>query len=130
MSNPFGASSLQLYLDDLGVGQRFESGSYTLNEAQVRLFAEKCDPQPFHLSAETAVGSFFDGLAASGFHTAAITMRLIVSSLPIAGGVIGAGCEIKWPRPTRPGDTLKVEIQIVEIRPSRSHSLRVSPRSR
>ena len=113
-------SSVQLYLDDLAVGQRFESGIYSLDEAQIRRFAEEFDPQPFHLSAETAAGTFFDGLAASGFHTAAITMRLIVSSLPIAGGVIGAGCEIKWPRPTRPGDALKVEIEIVEIEPSMS----------
>lgn len=113
-------SSEQLYLEDLSVGQHFESESYSLDEAQIRRFAEQFDPQPFHLSVEAAVGTFFDGLAASGWHTAAITMRLIVSSLPIAGGVIGAGCEIQWPRPTRPGDRLKVEIEIVKIRPSTS----------
>ena len=124
MSDLVGPSSAQLYLDDLAVGQRFESEVYSLDEAQIRRFAEVFDPQPFHLSAEGAAGTLFSGLAASGFHTAAITMRLIVSSVPIVGGIIGAGCEIKWPRPTRPGDTLKVEIEIIEIKPSRSRPQR------
>jgi acyl dehydratase len=113
MSGAPGPLSVPLYLEDLVAGQRFESAKHTLNEARIRSFAEEFDPQPFHLSAETAGGTFFDGLAASGWHTAAITMRLIVSSLPIAGGIIGAGAEIKWPRPTRSGDTVNVETLIV-----------------
>ena len=121
MSGAPGPLSVPLYLEDLVAGQRFESAKHTLNEARIRSFAEEFDPQPFHLSAETAGGTFFDGLAASGWHTAAITMRLIVSSLPIAGGIIGAGAEIKWPRPIRSGDTVNVETLIVGVKPSMSH---------
>lgn len=124
MSDALGSPHLPLYLDDLSVGQRFESTEATLDEPQIRRFAEEFDPQPFHLSAEAAQGTLFDGLVASGWHTAATTMRLIVSSLPIAGGIIGAGAEIKWPRPTRPGDTIKVEILIIEIKASVSRSHR------
>lgn len=109
------------FLDDLHVGQRFTSGSHRIDEEQITAFAKQFDPQPFHLDAEAAKGTFFQGLVASGWHTAAITMRLLVESgLPLAGGVIGAGGEITWPRPTRPGDTLHVESEIVELRPSRS----------
>ena len=110
-----------LYLDDLEVGRKFLSRSHALDEEQIQAFAEQFDPQPFHLDEEAAKDSLFAGLAASGWHTAAITMRLLVTSgLPIAGGLIGAGGEISWPRPTRPGDVLTVESEIVEIRPSRS----------
>src|SRR5262249_7430803 len=83
-------------------------------------FAGQFDPQPFHLDAEAARGTLFAGLVASGWHTAAITMRLLVSGLPLAGGIIGAGGEIAWPNPTRPGALLHVESEIVELRPSRS----------
>src|SRR4051812_30673483 len=110
----------RLYLDDLQVGQKFQTGTYRIDEEQIRAFAEQFDPQPFHLSAESAKGQFFGELVASGWHTAAITMRLMVAGLPIAGGLIGAGAEISWPAPTRPGDTLRVEIEVVEIKPSRS----------
>ncbi|HET8625549.1 MAG TPA: MaoC family dehydratase [Gemmatimonadales bacterium] len=111
----------QLYLDDLQVGQRFTSGTHALDEAQVIAFASQFDPQPFHLDGAAAKGSFFDGLVASGWHTAAITMRLMVQGgVPIAGGLIGAGGEISWPRPTRPDDVLYVESEVLEIRPSRS----------
>ena len=110
-----------LYLEDLQVGQRFVSGSHVLDEAQITNFAKAFDPQPFHLDPEVARRGFFGGLAASGWHTAAITMRLNVNSgLPLAGGVIGAGGEIAWPRPTRPDDVLHVESEIVAIAPSRS----------
>src|SRR5262245_16888182 len=110
-----------LYLDDLHVGQRFASGTHRIDEAQIRAFAEQFDPQPFHLDAEAAKATLFAGLAASGWHTAAISMRLLVESgLPIAGGLIGAGGEIAWPRPTRPGAVLHVESEILELRPSRS----------
>ncbi len=111
-----------LYLDDLSVGQRFKSStSITVTEADIIAFAQQYDPQPFHTDPEAAKSTFFGGLAASGWHTAALSMRLLVdSSLHIAGGHIGAGGEISWPRPTRPGDTLKVVYEILEIKPSKS----------
>ena len=109
------------YLDDLRVGQRFQSGTYRIDEEQIRAFAEQFDPQPFHLDAEAAKDTLFDGLVASGWHTAAITMRLLVGGgLPIAGGIVGAGAEIKWPSPVRSGTVLNVESEILELRPSRS----------
>jgi len=110
-----------LYLDDLHVGQRFTSDTHLIDEEQIKAFAKQFDPQPFHLDAEAAKGTLFEGLVASGWHTAAITMRLLVESgMPIAGGVIGAGGEIAWPKPTRPGAVLRVESEIIELRPSRS----------
>jgi len=111
----------RLYLEDLRVGQTFISASHTIDEAQMIRFASEFDPQPFHLSEEGGRGTFFDRLVASGWHTAAITMRLVVEGgAPIAGGQIGAGGEITWPRPTLPGDTLHVKSEVTEIRPSRS----------
>jgi acyl dehydratase len=113
----------RLYLDDLHVGQRFTSKTHTLDEAQIKAFAVQFDPQPFHTDKQAAERTFFNGLAASGWHTAAITMRLNVESgPPIAGGIVGAGGELNWPAPTRPGDVLHVESEIVEITPSRSRS--------
>ncbi len=110
-----------LYLEDLHVGQRFQSGTHLIDEGQIRAFAEQFDPQPFHLDAEAAKATLFDGLVASGWHTAAISMRLLVTSgLPIAGGIVGAGGEIAWPKPTRPGAMLHVDSEIVELRPSQS----------
>jgi acyl dehydratase len=118
--NP-GGGTTPLYLDDLRVGQRFVSGTHQIDEGQIRAFAGQFDPQPFHLDAEAAQATLFGGLVASGWHTAAITMRLLVESgLTIAGGIIGAGGEITWPNPTRPGDVLQVESEILELRPSRS----------
>jgi acyl dehydratase len=115
------AASAPHYFDDFHVGQRFGSETHALDVAQIKAFAAQFDPQPFHLDEQAAAGSLFGGLAASGWHTAAITMRLLVrSGLPIAGGIIGAGGEISWPRPTRPGDVLSVESEIVELTPSRS----------
>ncbi len=109
------------YLDDLQVGQRFSAGSHAIDEAQIKAFAAQFDPQPFHLDAAAAKQSLFGGLAASGWHTAAITMRLLVDGgAPIAGGIIGGGGEIAWPKPTRPGDILHVESEVLEIIPSRS----------
>lgn len=110
----------QLHLEDLQVGQRFTSASHAVDEAQIKTFAAQFDPQPFHLDNAAAERSLFMGLAASGWHTAAITMRLLVESIPIAGGVIGAGVEVAWPRPTRPGDILWVESKVLAITPSRS----------
>jgi len=110
-----------LYLDDLQVGQRFTSGTYVIEEARIKAFAAEFDPQPFHLDETAAQSSVFKGLAASGWHTAAVAMRLLVDGgLPFAHGIVGLGGEIAWPRPTRPGDTLHVESEIVEIRSSRS----------
>ncbi|KRD63759.1 MaoC family dehydratase [Ensifer sp. ENS10] len=111
----------RLFLDDLYVGQRFTSGTHTIDAAQIKAFALQFDPQPFHIDEARAKDTLFGGLAASGWHTAAITMRLNVETgLPFAGGLIGAGGEINWPAPTRPGDTLHVESEVLEIIPSRS----------
>lgn len=109
------------YLDDLCVGQRFVSGSYALDASQIVAFATAFDPQPFHLSEAAGRESFFGGLVASGWHTAAITMRLLVEGeLQIAGGMIGGGGEARWPTATRPGDILQVFSEILEVTPSRS----------
>jgi acyl dehydratase len=111
----------RLYLDDFHVGQRFTSGTHVIDAAQIMAFARQFDPQPFHLDEEAAKGSMFGGLVASGWHTAAVTMRLQVEQgLPIAGGVIGIGGELSWPRPTRPGDVLCVVSEVKEVTPSRA----------
>jgi acyl dehydratase len=110
-----------LYFEDLQVGQRFQSNTHRLDREQIQTFAEQFDPQPFHLDAEAAKATLFAEQVASGWHTAALTMRLlVVGGLPIAGGIIGAGGEIAWPNPTRPGDVLEVKSEIIELRPSRS----------
>jgi len=110
-----------LYLEDLRVGQRFTSGSYHMDENGIKAFAAEFDPQPFHLDEAVAQTSIFRGLSASGWHTAAVAMRLLVTGgLPLANGIIGLGGELAWPKPTRPGDTLQVESEILEITPSRS----------
>lgn len=109
------------FLDDLHVGQRFTSGRYRVDADEIKRFAREFDPQPFHLEEEAGAHSVFGGLAASGWHTAAITMRLLVTSgLPLAGGLIGAGVELSWPQPTRPDDVLHVESEILSVTPSRS----------
>jgi acyl dehydratase len=99
-------------LDDLHVGQRFISGTHLIDEEQIKAFAQQFDPQPFHLDAEAAKETLFEGLVASGWHTAAISMRLVVERLPLIGGIVGAGGELTWPTPTRPGATLHVESEI------------------
>jgi acyl dehydratase len=110
-----------LYLEDLHVGQQFTSGSYQMDEGRIKSFAEEFDPQPFHLDDAAAKSTVFQGLSASGWHTAAVAMRLLVTGgLPLGNGIIGLGGELAWPRPTRPGDTLRVESEILEIVPSRS----------
>ncbi len=111
----------QLYLEDLRVGQRFASGTYVMEAPRIKAFAAEFDPQPFHIDESAAEATVFKGLAASGWHTAAVAMRLLVTGgLPFANGLVGLGGEIAWPRPTRPGDILHVESEIVEITPSRS----------
>jgi acyl dehydratase len=120
MQHEASADSEKLYFDDLHVGQRFASHEQTLDEEQIRAFARQFDPQPFHLDEEAGKHSLFTGMVASGWHTAAITMRLIVDSVPIAGGVIGLGGEISWPGPVRPGTSLHLETEVLETRASKS----------
>ena len=111
----------KLYLEDLTVGDRFQSEGHELDAEQIKAFAVLFDPQPFHTDEEAARSTFFGGLAASGWHTASITMRLLVQSgIPLANGIIGSGGQINWPQPTRPGDVLRVESEVMEITPSRS----------
>ena len=121
MATPDDDGREPLYLDDLRVGQRFTSATHTMDEQDMLEFARRFDPQPFHLDHEAARSTLFGGLAASGWHTAGVTMWLqVTSGPPIAGGLIGAGAQIDWPRPTRAGETLRVESEILEVRPSRS----------
>jgi acyl dehydratase len=114
-------SASTLYLEDLHVGQRFVSGELCMDADRIKEFAAEFDPQAFHLDESAGQASLFGGLVASGWHTAAATMRLLVTGgLPFANGLVGVGAEVSWPRPTRAGDTLRVESEIVEILPSRS----------
>jgi acyl dehydratase len=110
------------YLEDFVVGQTFGSGRLRIDEERIKTFAAEFDPQPFHLDEAAARESIFRGLAASGWHTAAITMRLLVESeIKPAGGIVGTGFdEFKWPRPVRPGDELHVESEVLEVRSSKS----------
>jgi acyl dehydratase len=111
-----------LYLEDLTVGRRFTAGPVTVSEAEIIAFAKRYDPQPFHTDPDAAAKHpLFQGLAASGWHTAALAMPLVVKAAgSIAGGIIGSGGELRWPRPVRPGDSLSVEIEVIEATPSRS----------
>ena len=121
---------MTLFLEDLHVGQTFVTGSVTLTAEAIKAFARDYDPQPFHLDEEAARDSLFGGLAASGWHTAALSMRLLVEGLPFARGLIGVGGETTWPRPTRPGDTLTVHVEILDIAPSKSRPDRGMVRTR
>lgn len=110
------------YLEDFAVAQTFGSGRLRVDKERIKTFAAEFDPQPFHLDEDAARDTIFRGLAASGWHTAAMTMRLLVQSeLKPAGGIVGAGFDdFRWPRPVRPGDELRVESEILEVRPSKS----------
>ena len=111
------------YLDDFRAGQKFTGADrLRVDAGEIRAFATRYDPQPFHLDDSAARASIFRGLAASGWHTAAMTMRLLVASeLQPAGGIVGAGFdEFRWPLPVRPGDELRVEVEVLEVRPSKS----------
>jgi acyl dehydratase len=111
----------QRYFEDLKGGDRFKSATYQVSEEQLISFAREFDPQPFHLDAAVADQTMFKGLIASGWHTAAITMRLFVQTLNFAEGAIGLGVdELRWPNAVRPGDRLQVETEIVDLRVSRS----------
>ncbi len=118
MTPPNGAP--KRYLDDLQVGDQFFSGHYEMTATEIKAFAQQYDPQPFHLDEAAASTSFFKGLAASGWHTAGVTMRLLVQSMPMAAGIVGAETTTSWPRPTRPGDVLTVVSTIQDIKASRS----------
>jgi len=110
-----------LYLEDISVGDRFSGGALAVTPDTIKAFAREFDPQPFHTDEVAAKYTFFRGLAASGWHTAAMTMRLLAEFGPkIAGGLIGGSCEVAWPQPTRPGDVLHVECEILSVTPSRS----------
>src|SRR5262245_60117269 len=110
-----------LWLDDIEVGRRYRTDEYPLDADEIIKFAERFDPQPFHVSEQGAAGTVFGTLAASGWHTAAITMRLVsTTSIPIATGIIGASIELAWPTPTRPGDILHVDLTVDSVTPSRS----------
>ncbi len=110
------------YFDDFQIGQSFASGTLRVDKEQIKRFASEFDPQPFHVDEVAARSTIFGGLAASGWHTTALTMRLLVSSeLKIAGGLVGAGLdELRWPSPVRPGDELHLESEVIAVRPSSS----------
>lgn len=111
----------RIYLDDLKPGMRYTTGHLIVTAEQIKSFADQFDPQPFHLDEAAAADSLFEGLAASGWHTASLSMRLMVTSgIPFAGGMIGAGVEVNWPAPTRPGDELHVAMEVQDVVPSRS----------
>lgn len=115
------------HFEDFAIGDRFRSATATITQDDIVAFARQFDPQPFHTDPVAAPSLFFGGLVASGWHTAAVTMRLLVQGeLDIAGGLIGAGGEIAWPVPVRAGDVLHVVSEVVEVVPSRSHPERGS----
>ena len=120
------AAMTKRYLEDFALGQTFGSGRVPVETERIKTFAAKFDPQPFHLDEKAARNAIFRGLAASGWHTAALTMRLVVKSeLKPAGRIIGAGFDqLRWPLPVRPGDELHVESEILEVRPSKSSANR------
>ena len=111
-----------LYLEDLIVGRQFTAGPVTVEAAEILEFAGRFDPQPFHTDPEAARSHpLFQGLAASGWHTAALSMRLVVQALGrLEWGVVGGGGELQWPKPVRPGDELRLVSEVLEVTPSRS----------
>ena len=110
------------FLEDFAVGQVFATGKLQVDTDQIKSFAKEFDPQPYHLDEEAAQKSPFRGLAASGWHTAALTMRLLVDGdFKPAGGILGVGFDaLSWPKPVRPGDELHAKSEILEVRPSKS----------
>jgi acyl dehydratase len=111
------------FFDDVQIGQRFRSGTYAVSEQSIRAFAEQYDPQPFHLDAEAARASMFGALIASGWQTAAITMRLTLEGGPrFAHGTVGLGAEVSWQRPVRAGDSLYATMEVIDKIPSQSRA--------
>ena len=116
-------SSPGICYEDLKVGMRFESRTLAVTPEDVEAFARKFDPQPFHIDPIAAQATFFKGLVASGWHTSALTMRLVVESLPILGGVVGGGVdELRWPNALRPGDTIRLVSEVIEMRTLKSRA--------
>jgi acyl dehydratase len=107
-----------LYLEDLSAGQHFFAGPITVDADSIRFFAAQFDPQPFHLDPEAAKDSLFHQLVASGWHTGSLTMRMLVEALPFAGGTIGTRAEIRWPAPVHPGDSLRIDAEVLDARTS------------
>lgn len=119
--HPINSTGKLYYYEDLAIGQRFVSATHQVDEAQIIAFATQFDPQPFHTDPVAAKGTVFQGLVASGWHTVGMTMRLLVGSgISIPGGMIGAGADVNWPLPTRPGFILQVETEVIEMRLLRS----------
>ena len=120
------------YLEDLAPGQVFTSEARAVVDARsIKRFAGEFDPQPFHLNEATAQPTFFKKLVASGWHTTAVTMQLLVQTLPLSEGVIGSGVdELRWPRPVKPGDTLRVQCEVIDVTPSKLHPSRGTVRMR
>lgn len=115
------ATDRVLYFEDFAVGRRFKTGTVVVHADDIKAFAAQFDPQPFHLDEATAKESVFGELVASGWHTASLAMRLLVDGeMKAAGGLIGLGGELTWPRATKPGDALHVESEVIEVKPSRS----------
>lgn len=111
------------YYDDFKVGDRFKSRDLTVSEADVLAFANSFDPQPFHTDPVAAKATFFGAHVASGWHTSALTMRLVVESLPVVGGVVGGGVdELRWPNALKPGDTIHLESEVIEMRTLKSRA--------
>ena len=116
-----GTTRAPMYLEDFTVGMVFAGGARQVTTEEIKAFAREYDPQAFHTDEAAARDTFFEGLAASGWHTAAITMRLLTEyGPPVAGGLIGGATEVSWPQPTRPGDVLQIAAEILEVKPSRS----------
>jgi acyl dehydratase len=110
------------YFEDYAVGQKFGSGTATMTAERIKAFGREFDPQPFHTDEEAAKKTFFGGLVASGWHTASTSMRLFVESdiTPVGGSIGAGGSDLSWPQPTRPGDVLRVESEVIDLRPSKS----------
>jgi acyl dehydratase len=115
------------WFDDLKIGMRFKTGETTVSKEDIKRFASEFDPQPFHLDDAAAEKTAFKGLAASGWHTAAIVMNLVVQARPFGPHpLLGMGVDdLRWMKPVRPGDTLHVEGEVVELIPSRQGIVQV-----
>ena len=113
--NQMASDRALLWLDDLAPGQVFESGSRTISREEIVSFALNFDPQPFHIDEEAAKNSLFKGLAASGLHTFGVSIRLLLDTFSLATGLISTGGEIQWKKPVRPGDVLRLRIEISDV---------------
>jgi acyl dehydratase len=111
------------YFEDVSIGDRHSAGPVEVAEADVLAFAREFDPQPMHLDAEFAARSRFRGIIASGWHTAALAMRLIAQARPLGDTeVLGIGVEnLRWRLPVRPGDSLRIDIEVLSAEPSDSN---------